>query len=203
MDEILQNLKKSYSENRKASSCAQKIKLYSNLATTQSFHRKCKLSKSLITGLEFLRQRIRESGQNGLQSLPFQDFESSEGSEGSDSSGRDSALPNSPSPRPGEKGNFPPEIYTSLLAIDIMGHEDLIQLSKSEEQMDCVVDVKPLLQFILPEFGGVSTFGLFKEVVNIDTGRIPQDHEGKQELLWPDEEPPHSLSLDESPSPCC
>ncbi|OXA50032.1 hypothetical protein Fcan01_14781 [Folsomia candida] len=158
MEEILQNLIKSYSENKVEPN---KFKFYSNLAVTQPLQQKCEFTRKIEKGIAFLSERILALSGNGLQSHPVLLSEMQSSTDNKESF--DSLLNSETSATP---TSHLVEQYTSILALDILGDVDPTESEDESSRLSPKV-IKSLINFILPDTG-VSTFGIFKPNQNLD-----------------------------------
>jgi hypothetical protein len=147
MEEILQNLIKSYSENRPRK---HEFKFYSNLSVTQPYHQHKEIIRSISKGVSFLEKSFHHL--SGFQSSAFTSPECVELSNGKANIDN----PNF------DSGKVKCEQLTNILALDLMGEEFMSGVKISVELLE---DLK---SFIVPECG-ISTFNLFRWMeVNAD-----------------------------------
>lgn len=164
MEEILQSLIKSYSENKNSDQPKQ-FKLYSNLSTTQPLQRQCDLRRRIENGFAFLNDCVLMSDGHGLQSHPIPNSTTTvqfpQPEIDNHAEPQFDSLLNSESEESSIPNYFPFEIYTSILALDAL------ECDTSSPTMSALSPtvIQNLIEFILPETG-VGTFSIFKAQSN-------------------------------------
>jgi len=137
MNEILENLKKSYSETRPKT---QNFKFYSNLSVTQPYHRHLEIASSISSGLSYLQRSFNSNG-GGFYSRPYKNPECTQLC--------DNPKLNLSHPETREQ-------LTNILALELLGEELLHNGEKFNPEI-----IESIKNLVIPECG-ISTFNLFR-----------------------------------------